>query len=400
MKTKIIFSLLLNLIILMPVFAQWQQCGSYTGNVLPFAVKDTMLVAGTYGSGAYLTSDGINWSFSASGMTNTQIISLTLSGGFLFAGSETGGIYRSSDNGGSWTPVNNGLSNFAIHALSSNDGKIFAGTSAGICRSTDNGNNWSRISFSPVGNVIYSLESFGNSVMAGTSTGVYFSSDNGGNWQNVNSGISGAVYCLLKIGNEIFAGTSSSGIYKTTDNGGVWMNINSGLPASPVRGLFALNQKIFAATYGGGFYYSTNGGANWLPSITGLTQLVCYSVISFGNYIYCSTTSGIFRRSITEFTGVSGYGKKNTAGNYHLSENYPNPFNPVTVIDFYIPENNFIMLEIYDVLGREIQTLVSANLKKGNYSVNFSGSGLHSGVYFYRLTSENYSCVKKMILIK
>jgi len=400
MKKIIIFSILLFIISLKPVFPQWQQCGSYTGNVLPFSVKENLLLAGTYGSGVYLTSDGISWNFSDSGMTDLQIISLTINGEFIFAGSETGGIYRSSDYGGSWTPVNNGLSNYAIHTLSSNDGKIFAGTSAGICRSTDNGNNWNRISFSPVGNVIYSLESFGDYVFSGTSTGVYFSSDRGENWQNINAGLSGAVYCLKKIGNEIYAGTSSSGIYKTSNNGSVWIHVNNGLPSFPVRGLFNLNQKIFAATYGGGIYYSTNAGLNWFASVTGLTQLVCYSVTSFGNYIYCSTTSGIFKRSITEFTGISDYNKQVIAGNYYLSDNYPNPFNPVTRIDFYIPENIYVELKIYDILGREIKTLVSSNLKKGFYTVPFSGSEMSGGVYFYRLDCENYNLVKKMTLVK
>lgn len=85
---------------------------------------------------------------------------------------------------------------------------------------------------------------------------------------------------------------------------------------------------------------------------------------------------------------------------YKLSQNYPNPFNPVTNIDFSISKAGLVNLKIFDILGREVRTLVSQNMNAGNYSYKFDGAGLSSGLYFYRLEVNGYSDIKKMSLIK
>jgi hypothetical protein len=85
---------------------------------------------------------------------------------------------------------------------------------------------------------------------------------------------------------------------------------------------------------------------------------------------------------------------------YSLSQNYPNPFNPATKIDFAIPQNEFVTLKIFDILGRETATLVSKDLTAGSYTVDFDASVLSSGVYFYKITAGNYSDIKRMILAK
>jgi phosphatidylserine/phosphatidylglycerophosphate/cardiolipin synthase-like enzyme len=72
---------------------------------------------------------------------------------------------------------------------------------------------------------------------------------------------------------------------------------------------------------------------------------------------------------------------------FSLSQNYPNPFNPTTTISFSIPQSSFVILKVYDILGRETATLVNAPEKQGSYAVRFGGAGLASGVYFYRLTA-------------
>jgi tetratricopeptide (TPR) repeat protein len=90
---------------------------------------------------------------------------------------------------------------------------------------------------------------------------------------------------------------------------------------------------------------------------------------------------------------------------FGLAQNYPNPFNPVTMINFNIPTNAKVTLRIYDMLGREITKLIDQNLTGGNYSIQFDGSSLSSGVYFYSLYSvgENgdiFSSTKRMVLLK
>ena len=116
-----------------------------------------------------------------------------------------------------------------------------------------------------------------------------------------------------------------------------------------------------------------------------------------------------------------------TPSAFSLSQNYPNPFNPVTKIKFSVPQvrhlfggssplakqireaslgglpaaaGDLIQLKVYDVMGREVQTLVNESLKPGTYEATFDGSALNSGVYFYKMTARNYSETRKMLMIK
>jgi hypothetical protein len=85
---------------------------------------------------------------------------------------------------------------------------------------------------------------------------------------------------------------------------------------------------------------------------------------------------------------------------YNLYQNYPNPFNPSTVISYQIPASVFITLKIFDVLGREVETLVNEHQNAGNHSVQFNATNLASGVYFYKLEAGNYNNTKKLLLVK
>lgn len=98
-------------------------------------------------------------------------------------------------------------------------------------------------------------------------------------------------------------------------------------------------------------------------------------------------------------TGISNPGNS-VPDKFVLYQNYPNPFNPATNIKFQITNNNLVSLKIYDVLGKEIMTLVNENLKSGNYEVNWNADKYSSGVYFYKLTAGDFVDVKRMMLIK
>jgi M6 family metalloprotease-like protein len=114
-----------------------------------------------------------------------------------------------------------------------------------------------------------------------------------------------------------------------------------------------------------------------------------YNITSYDTLI--SFTLGV-SSGIKEINGFSN--------EYKLSQNYPNPFNPTTKISFQIKEFGFVTLKLYDLLGKEVATLVNDKLKSGVYEVQFSGENLSSGIYFYKLVTGNYSDVKKMILVK
>ncbi|KAB2844640.1 MAG: T9SS type A sorting domain-containing protein [Ignavibacterium sp.] len=101
-----------------------------------------------------------------------------------------------------------------------------------------------------------------------------------------------------------------------------------------------------------------------------------------------------------EFTDASEVTESNNPESFHLFQNYPNPFNPGTIIQYEIASRQYVTLKVYDVLGNELATLVNENKAAGIYKVNFNASHLPSGMYIYKILSDNFSDVKKMLLLK
>jgi len=108
--------------------------------------------------------------------------------------------------------------------------------------------------------------------------------------------------------------------------------------------------------------------------------------------------SGNFRFKITNASGISG--NSSYLNNYTLYQNYPNPFNPVTKIKFDLPKNGFVRIQVFDIAGRLINTLINDFKFAGTYKIDFNASNLTSGVYFYKMETVDYSDVKKMLFIK
>jgi hypothetical protein len=85
---------------------------------------------------------------------------------------------------------------------------------------------------------------------------------------------------------------------------------------------------------------------------------------------------------------------------FELAQNYPNPFNPTTTIRFTVPQSQLTILKVFDVLGREVATLVNENLTAGSYETTFDASGLASGMYFYRIQTGSFVATKKLLLLR
>jgi hypothetical protein len=96
----------------------------------------------------------------------------------------------------------------------------------------------------------------------------------------------------------------------------------------------------------------------------------------------------------------AGREQSNIANDFLLSQNYPNPFNPSTTINYSVPKTSFVTIKVYDVLGKEISTLVNGEKQAGNYRVLFNAGILSSGIYFYKMSADGYSVTKKLILVK
>ena len=126
-------------------------------------------------------------------------------------------------------------------------------------------------------------------------------------------------------------------------------------------------------------------------SLTGSGETVLDSSLSNPLSIYGSN-------GIDHGTGVAEKG--NTPASYQLNQNYPNPFNPSTAISYQLQVNGQVTLRVYDVLGREVATLVNQKEDAGTHAVKFDGDNLPSGIYFYRLSTPGYVRTMKMVLLK
>jgi hypothetical protein len=85
---------------------------------------------------------------------------------------------------------------------------------------------------------------------------------------------------------------------------------------------------------------------------------------------------------------------------FGLKQNYPNPFNPSTMISFDLPKKSFVSLKVFDVLGREMATILSEEILAGTYTKQWNANGLPNGFYFYRMQADNFVDTKKLILLR
>jgi hypothetical protein len=233
--------------------------------------------------------------------------------------------------------------------------------------------------------------------------GVSRSSDFGVTWDSVNTGLPNShnyISSLFADSNYIYAGVSGSGLYVSTNDGLSWYARNNGLTSSTVKCISKYNNYLIIGTDSGGVYISSNNGLSWIQKNNGLISKNVWSVYVKSGYLYAGTyCMGLWRRAVDDIIGVQNIGSK-IPDKFSLLQNFPNPFNPSTIIRFQIKDSRLVTLKVYDILGKEIATLVNEKQSPGVYEVTFDGSRLTSGIYFYKLVSGSYSEVRKMVLIK
>ncbi len=368
-------------------------------------------------------------------------------------------LYRSTNNGDQWLLLSSTIST-SYNCYLEYNGRLFAGRNggSGVVYSTDNGQTWNNATGFPAAVNILDIEVIGSTLFAvNILGGVFVSTDNGNTWQSKNS--SGARK-LAKIGSTLYVGISG-GVIKTTDLGNTWTTVNNGLTGIILQTdqLVASNNTLIAFT-GGNIFRSTDGGDSWtsktLPvGITGTTgfssldaegsnvivlnaqtiiistdagatwvnsngdfptfpyfnwqNVKALSAIISGSYAICGTGlisynpsilgAGVYRRSIPGATNIDGHTISQPT-DFQLLQNYPNPFNPTTKIQFEIPGSDFVSLKVFDLLGREVASLVNERMDAGTYQTTFDAHSLTSGIYFYTLRSGSTIQTKKMILTK
>jgi len=425
-------------------------------NINVLAVKGTKLFAGT-GTGIYLsTNNGESWTAASTGITGTSISALGGFGSNIFAGEN--GIQLSTDSGNSWLTADSGIGPYSyVDAFAQSGPDLFAGMrfQHGILRSTNNGTSWSLLDSGLTNLYITCLTVSGSNLFVGdgqSGNGVFLSTNNGANWTAVDSGLTNtSVYSLAVIPGEagaanVFAGTQNGGVFLSTNNGKSWSLPGTGLSNEIVFALAVEGTRLFAAT-GEGVYLSTDNGKSWAAA--GLTNNNVSSLIVIGGYVFAGTVytgvsnGGIFLSgnnganwkavdtgmTNTNISSLAVIGSNLFAGTYgggvwkrylnemipgdavratksdiptifSLSQNYPNPFNPTTTISFALPTRSYVSLKIFDMLGREVSTIVQGELQAGAYTRRWNAAGMASGVYFYRLQAGIYADAKKLMLLK
>jgi len=284
------------------------------------------------------------------------------------------GVMLYTTNGGSsWAQSLCGNDNIHqdIHYINASTG-CTTGFSPSMCRTTNAGQTWNPVSINPYSSLmeISFIDSL-NGLCCGTYRAIYKTNDAGINWNIVysNPAYYKTAYDVkyIDINNAVAVGDTGF-VIKTTNGGVNWINQTSGTSQN-LNAVFFLNLNTgWACGNNGVLIKTTNGGLTLLEPIS--TQI---------------------------------------PKTFSLSQNYPNPFNPSTKIKFDLPKSNFtlnevkglmVKMSVYDILGKEITTLVNESLKPGSYEVEFDGSNYPSGVYYYKLTSGDFTETKKMVLIK
>jgi subtilisin family serine protease len=195
-----------------------------------------VVYATTWGSGIYKSTDGgASWTPVNAGLGDLWLYAIVAdpsSGQVLYAGANSGGVFKSTDGGGSWFAANNGLANLNLRSLAvdpANSQLLYAGTQGGVYKSADGGGWWA-------------------------ATGA------------LGAGDPWAIAVDSTNSQTLYAGLGGSGVYKSTNGGGVWFAVNNGLGSWDLRALIldpSAPQTLYAGTNGAGVYTSTNGGNTW-----------------------------------------------------------------------------------------------------------------------------------------
>jgi hypothetical protein len=247
---------------------------------------------------------------------------------------------------------------------------LFAGTSYGIFLSTDNGQNWTAVNTGATNTDIKALAVSGMNLYVLTDNFVSHSSNNGNSWISGNSIFGNRAgyftYSLAVSDSKLFIGTNR-GVYISTDNGTNCTQVYSAVSHT-----------------GGGFNMET----------------VRYLVVE-GVTLFAGTDGdGVWKRPLSDIATRIEEPTQKIPIYFELCQNYPNPFNPTTTMSFSLLSKSYVSLKVFDLLGREVATLVNGELSAGDYSRQWNAAGLASGIYFYRFQANSFSETKKLVLLR
>ncbi len=396
------------------VNGQWTKLNStisHNLNSVHFIDDQTGWVCGDSGAIMKTTDGGTNWnSYYVSNLFNLMSIRFYDSQKGVVVGTKSV-IYTTEDGGITWSlkNLNPDINLNQVRYIDS--AKILiVGNSGRMLLSTDWGNNWITPGTPALSNDLHSISFLTNKVgWVGADNSIIKTINGGTIW--LSKGESWNDTKIFALNDTLLWKTSwrqvtgnfdppHNYIERSTNGGVSWTqqsnNIGYALPAiyfDQLKRGFVLNGYV------GGCFVTTNGGLNWSSqAIDGKLNDFCFIDIAKG---WIVGDAGVMYRTTNGggvFTDVEQEG--NNLPTTMLVQNYPNPFNPVTHITYSIPQTGFVKLKVFDLLGNEITTLVNEEKQGGNYEVEFDGTQLPSGIYFYQAIVGKNVITKKMMLTK
>ena len=330
-----------------------------------------------------------------------------------------GKIMRTTNYGNNWTTsIAATFSAFGQPLeMDQNDPSVyyFAPDGGGFYRSTDNGITFDLISSYPFQSpcdILVMWDSsevmfVGDGPTNGSGGKIYRSSNGGYNWNLVFSSSTAEIPSMSNSvfeKNIIYSTETGSNFWKSTDYGNTFFSFYTNSFYNWASAVCEEDPTlIMDGLYNNSCYFSLNKGIDWISSYgAGAFAGLGLLAPSKSTLLYY-TTNGIYKLNIT-YNGVVPVNENiqsvNLTDNFTLSQNYPNPFNPLTHLEFKISDLGFVSLRVYDALGKEVAVLVNENMNPGRYKVDFDGSGLASGIYFYKIEADGFAVTKSMILLK
>jgi hypothetical protein len=203
-----------------------------------------------------------------------------------------------------------------------------------------------------------------------------------------------------------FGGFDTTRVLKSTDRGNSWTDVSGILPNVPTTAI-AIDPINPSFVYVGndiGVFVSTDAGTSWMSWNEGLPEAVIVADLSVSpanRMMRLATHSnGVWQRPLNEVVSAVPGEEGGQPATLELHQNYPNPFNATTNVEFRMMNAGFVSLQVFDVLGRRVATLVEEDLLPGSHSATFDAGGLASGLYICRLEVGTLSESRKMLLLK
>ncbi len=363
---------------------------------------------GQYGRIIKTTDGGRTWKDVYNGITGDSFYGAEMSDqNNLWIVGDLGVLLYSSNGGSSWIQqtTNTNYTLFSISFITANTGWA-VGDLGEIIHTTNAGISWLNQN-SGTSKLLFGVtfKDLNNGWITGED-GLILRTTNGGvSWIQQNSSTSNALFYPYFINQNVgYCAGSFGTIVKTTNGGSTWSSLvtNTANNIYVVSG--ASDNSVWAVGDSGLVLHSINGGLSWQ------SEFAKTGYDLFGLTVFDDTTAWICGDNGTVIsTGNPGYiveiderefNNYNIPTKFELSQNYPNPFNPSTKIRFLIPSLSQVTLNIFDILGNEIEILVNEEKPTGVYEVSWNAANLSSGIYFYRLQAGGFVETKKMILVK